>query len=318
MAVIPGPTIPADLVPDVSYDTPNTKANDVETPIGTHQLVKQKTHFTELAPEKTDKVITCTSIFIVMSAILICAMIIPIKNGYHLIVVQMSFGSIVWIIQIFRCINSFTHLHYVRIKRRRAPNADFVFIPYGFEERRNVPMTSISQIVAMRGSNTERIHAVFYFVTFGMLYSVICIKWAEIANGYGGASQMIELTLFTISIFGFFMSNLWELEEKSRLSNTMHYIHSMLCFFIGPLPFCIHQKWSVISIIVLCSAYTGMAGWLCLLEWIQRKEFGNEENDLADVHRYSKISLLSELFAGSICISSYLFYVYCLGTDAIL
>eukprot|EP01084_Bolivina_argentea_P305424 527630_1 len=269
------------------------------------ELQNLDTHCQELEEERHSKLAFTNLFTLIIVIILIAGKLIHNITIYQIISFTLTCIIIGFDVHCLIAIFSFDHLHFIRIKRRRAPNATHIFIPYSFEEQENIPMSSISLMTGLRGSNVEGVLTYCLTLTFGLIFTAVCIKWIE-TNTF--ERKDIGLLLLLISAYGTLLVSAWNLEEnvESKISNIMHYITAMMYVVIAPLSLCIYQNWSNLSIIIISITYVGLFCWVCIMEIIQRKK----NMDRSSVHRYSLIILMVELVATTCVYSASILFVY--------
>eukprot|EP01084_Bolivina_argentea_P287547 493420_1 len=144
--------------------------------------------------------------------------------------------------------------HFVRVKRRKLPDANFIFIPYAFEEREDTLIDAVSLFASLRGSNIADFIEGFFYLTFGSMFAANCMKWMEYKEF--NVDRDIPIVLNLWCAYGSFFANVWNLERKEVItSRIMHYISTIICVICGPLALCLQQHWSILSIVLLIGAY---------------------------------------------------------------
>ena len=132
-------------------------------------------HVEHLKHERYTRLVFVLSILIGIVGIFIGNKLTEKITSYHLMSFALLCCMLAFNIHFFSTVFSFKHLHHIRIKRRKATFASHLFIPYGYEEDKNIPLSSISALVATRGSNVERM---FSFTQYSIAYGskIIIVK----------------------------------------------------------------------------------------------------------------------------------------------
>merc|ERR1711933_494920 len=181
----------------------------------------------------------------------------------------------------------------------------------GYEENKNMPLLSVSTISALRGSNAERTLILLMYLTFGLVFSAVSMKWTEKSND--NIMSKIELLLL-LSSYSAFLIATWNLEKsKNNIANRMHYLSTTVAIIGGPLSFCLNQKWSTLSLIIMIITYCGLFLWLFMSTTISESY-----DDLKKVHKISLYSLLSEVFVLMSAYSTLILFIYCMAENTIL
>lgn len=227
-------------------------------------------------------------------------------NGYHLIAFMLIILIMTWTICFLFVIFSMKHLHFIRIKRKCIDT--YLYIPYDFEENIHMPMKSVSGLSALRGSNIEKLLGNLMQLTFGLILSVVLIKYNE-SHVNLTLKNKIELILLVISSYGCFLISTWNLEEsKYNLSIIMHYLATSLSIFLGPLSLCIYKNWDLISVIIMSFTYT-----IFFIFFIFVFRVKDYYQDINFTHKISIILIIIEVICLIAAYSSLILFVYFLG-----
>eukprot|EP01084_Bolivina_argentea_P181407 313308_1 len=108
--------------------------------------INEHTFASQLGKEKHGKAILTGVLSILIIVSLILGKYVQTLTGYHLIALALTLLVIGWMSYFLVIIFTMEHCHYIRVKRRKCPGSEFIFLPYAFEEDIYVPMTSISAI----------------------------------------------------------------------------------------------------------------------------------------------------------------------------
>ena len=153
----------------------------------------------------------------------------------------------------FKIILSCHSLHHVRVKRRRSSLGNQLFIPYDVETDYEEPLSSVSAMIGLRGSNAEKLVSSLVYLVIGNSLMAVTMNIVESDQNYY-TNMMIVLGLFAL-----WLILTWPLEFTLK-SDWPHYfgvIVGLPCTFASLL---IQQQWSAVSILLtLMAIVNGMA-----------------------------------------------------------
>ncbi len=270
----------------------------------------------EMKEERKSKILF--QIFIASAIIIECILAVFVDNltVYDLFAFGICYDALAFDIYLIFVVSTFKHLHFMRVRRRKAENAKYLFLPYSFEEKTNIPMSSISMLVMLRGSNVEHVfnllwNSKFIFIVCSIFTKLIELKPPNNTN----YKTYIALLLFFIGSYGFHNVTLWELDKHSSFSNKMHYL-SVITLIVGSgFCFTLSQEWSAFSVCLLILIWTFFLSWLVFMEYVQRYDY---KGDLQRVHRYSIIVVVLETLALNMVYLAMASFVYCMNGDKII
>ena len=284
------------------------KGNQSETvhQICLHRQASFDGPYGELQEERNYKVVFQAVFTVLLVVSFISSKYVSFATFNHIIAIYMTLTIILLNTFVLFTIFSFNHLHFLRIRRRRLPNAHFVFIPYDFEEKEHIPIDAVSLFAALRGSNTADFIEGFFYFTFGLFFGPLCIKWME--YDYFDIHRDVPILLMLASSYGMFFANAWNLERKDvMISQIMHYISVMFCAICGPLALCLQQSWSALSILLMVGTYSFFTIYISAVKYVETKV---DKLNHDQVHRYSLKLLIVELIGMTILYSTGIIFIY--------
>ena len=122
-----------------------------------------------------------------------------------------------FLILFFQILLSCNQLHHIRIRRRRSSISSRLFVPYDIEIDKNQPVTSISAIIGLRGSNAEKIASALCYVSIGDIFVAVLVNIIE------SDKHLLSNSLMLTAMFGVWLVLTWPLEYALK-SDKWHYI----------------------------------------------------------------------------------------------
>ena len=165
-------------------------------------------------------------------------------NVYNLSAILNGFFFLHFFAFFYGILATTQHLHFVRIKRRRSSIGQQVFVPYGVESDGAEPLTSVSALIGLRGSNIEKlVSSMIYLVIGNSLFAVSMNIIETDINFYTNIGVII-------SIFGLWLILTWGLEYSWR-SDSLHYFGVCIALPFSLGGYMIQQNFSIFSLLLI-------------------------------------------------------------------
>eukprot|EP01083_Nonionella_stella_P007118 20558_1 len=276
-------------------------------------LNEQYTYYPTLTPERNSKLIFTIGLIISLIALFIANKHSSSRSVYHMFSYILIILIINWNISLYSIIFSTKHLHKIVIKRRRLDDKSLLFIPYDNPiENKHQVLLSVSAVNAIAGSNAERSSLLTMYISFGVTYCAVSMKWIEQkASDY--TLLDMELFLCMLSAVGMICIATWEVEAHP-MSICIHYLAAITTIISSPAAFLMQQNYSTLSIIMACLTWIGLVEWLALHTFV----IPQTHSDTRLVHTYSKISIINEAIVLTFAYTCALMFIYCLEGDILI
>lgn len=250
--------------------------------------------YSELKPEKIQRFVLTVSLGISY------VLLIVIGNQYRLNQYQfagLAMGILFIHLFMLFCIILFSmkNLHHIRIKRRKSPLGNALFVPYAIEENENAPLVSISAMMAIRGSNAEKLLS-----CMGHMYIAIGLVFLGL-NIINGDSQDFYTNIMMIGgLMGLWLILTWQL-EYTLISDIFHHFGAAISTFGTSIAFMYKQEFSLLSVGLFCIGLFCGIVYFVVLSMSFKKE---------NIHFQSQLLLLSELIPFKIAFGFIFVYVF--------
>eukprot|EP01084_Bolivina_argentea_P113586 202401_1 len=240
---------------------------------------------------------------------------------YHFIALLFLTLWIMYIVYFIYIVCNVKSLHYILILRKPLDNfnTDSLFIPYKIFEDKTKPITSVSHLFALRGSNFEKTSTLILSMAFGMIFAAVSNKWTQEID----IRIKIELIILMASGFCCIFLVSWDISTETKYSQTtdiLHYIIAVLTLILPPISFIMNQNGSILSVTLFIMILILVIIWCVVLDKIFKIEQNHDQEhfDSKKIHRISLIYLSTELLAVTVVVITMIIFIYCMQNDVIL
>lgn len=216
-----------------------TLKNELTIPV---RKIRRNSYYHELQHEKTNQ------FYLSISIASWLAMLIYHCKQHQLSIYQFaSYASAILVshnfILFFHLLASSKQLHYVRIRRRRFDIGNVLFVPYGIEEDKSRPLTSVSAMIGLRGSNVEKSFSSLSHLIIGI--TLVAVTENLIQSDKYFFSNVVML----MTGYGLWLLLTWQIEYTVK-SDLLHYLGAGMAFTGSFASLLIQQKCSEISLFI--------------------------------------------------------------------
>ena len=250
--------------------------------------------YSELKPEKTQ----LFGLTVTLGISYLMLIIIGYKyrlNQYQFAGLSMAILAILIFTSFCIILCSMKRLHHIRIKRRKSPLGNALFIPYAIEEHEDMPLASISAMLALRGSNAEKIIS-----SMGHMCIAIGLIFLGLNIINGDSKDFYTNIMMIVGEIGIWLILTWQL-EYTLFSDYLHHFGVTISTFVTGFAFIIKQEFSVLSVSLFCFAFLSGVVYFVVCSISFKKE---------NIHFQSQILLLLEMIPFKIAVGFICVYVF--------
>ena len=261
---------------------------------------RRNSHYHELATEKTHQSRLALSVIVSVAILIYSAK----KYGLTIYNVSGIMNGILFahfFILLFSILISCQDLHHVRVKRRRSLLGGQLFVPYAVETDKSTPLYSVSSIVGLRGSNTEKLISSLMYLVVGNSVCSITMNIIESNNDESFLTNIMAL----IGAYGLWLLLTWQVEHtfESDVKHGISFFIGFICTFIALL---IQQHYSLFSVLLVIISIISLFLYGLLSLTKCKREM---------IHTQSISMLLLESVALVCWCLASVMYVYCLHDE---
>eukprot|EP01084_Bolivina_argentea_P001505 2780_1 len=171
------------------------------------------------------------------------------------------------------------------------PDYGNIIFPVQIKEYEHMPIKSMSQLLALRGTSVHSLFNVMCLTINGVLIgAAILTHWIDL-HQYGNIdtffdAQYIELFLSVCGSLTIPLMATFEANPHSKCHIALHYFGVFL-MIISLFSYCIQSNWNIFSVAILCCALFSFVLWIIFAKYYP-DDISSNRNDNKDNEEYIK------------------------------
>eukprot|EP01083_Nonionella_stella_P081160 223445_1 len=224
---------------------------------------------------------------------------------------------IVILAHVFKC----KYLHRIKIVTTHiAPDFGSIVFPLQIKPYPTKPITSISEMCAIRGSQLNHMFGFMCFMNTGILTAVLYSHLSNL-NRFGNINsfwnkEYLEVFLSASTVVSLPLMGMFDLNPNDKVHSIVHYL-GVLFMMVSVFQYALQSDFGGYSILLICGSFGCWLIWFCIFIYYPtdvKSEFGESEEGehrmKEYVHSISVKCILSETIGCFFCCMATVAYVW--------